>query len=532
MLTTSKDGRDWSDPEILFPEYSLPKIDYEDKNSGKIYYMPEGTKAVMHQRMGFYITSGNRLLTLAFYSYCPISRIGPNNGQGLGRVVREIYKDGTYGPIYFIRYNRHAGWNESNTDYPFYKASRDKDFIQACDELLNNKLITLQWWEEDRAEDGFYTIDLGEQEPKAFNYYFRPDGITVGMWKDQLTSLSADSGKTWTNLVRSKTLKTCNAKIWGEKTEDGLYALVYNHSATRRNRFPMVVMTSEDGHKFNNMLCLIGEVPPTRYYGWAKNPGPQYLRGIISGNGNPPGNHMWNVFSVNKEDMWIARTHIPITGKVDKHVNQNFENISSEADLEIWSLYIPQWAPVNVIKVPGGNNNVLQLMDEDPYDYACAERHFPSSSKATIEFSMFIKDLGKDVLEFELHNEKDERALRLHFDPRLEGLNFDLGDVEIRPVSFSSNKWYDIKLSFDCDKGVYAFWLNGEKIYDEIDFDIETKSLERIVFRTGSWRSDVRLYLLDGEPAAPGMHSEDLAGAENKVSKSTFWIDNVKTTAN
>jgi hypothetical protein len=76
---------------------------------------------------------------------------------------------------------------------------------------------------------------------------------------------------------------------------------------------------------------------------------------------------------------------------------------------------------------------------------------------------------------------------------------------------------------------VYAFWLNGEKIHDEIEFDIETETLERMVFRTGSWRSDVRLSLLEGEPGAPGLHQEDLAGADDKVAKSTFWIDNVRT---
>ena len=529
MLMTSKDGRDWSNPEILFPEYSLPEINYKDENSGEVYYLPKGTKAVMHHRMGFYITSGNRLLTLGFYSFCPITRIGPNNGQGLGRVVREIYKDGTYGPIYFIRYNRHAGWDESNTDFPLYKESHDKGFIQACDELLNNKLITLQWWEEDRANDGFYPKDLDGYELKAFNFYQRPDGITVGIWKDQFTALSVDSGKTWTTPVRSETLKTCNAKVWGERTEDGLYALVYNHSATRRNRFPMVVMSGVDGHKFDEMLCLSGEVPPMRYYGWAKNPGSQYPRGIISGNGNPPGNHMWNVFSVNKEDMWITRTHLPIIGKVDKHVSQNFENVSSEADLELWNLYVPKWAPISVIEVAGENNKVLQLVDEEPYDYACAERHFPPVTKGTVEFSVFIKDLGKDVLEFELHNEKDERALRLHFDPKMEGLNFDLGDTEARPVPFVENRWNDIKLSFDCEKGRYTVWVNGEKVPHEIELDKKTETLERMVFRTGSWRSDVRLYLLEGEPSAPGMHSEDLAGAGSKVPKSTYWIDNVKT---
>ncbi len=171
MLMTSTDGRDWLNPEILFPEYSLPAIDYTHPESGKTYHLPEGTKAVMHQRMGFYITKDKRLFTLGFYSYCPVSRIGPNNGHGLGRVVREIYKDGSYGPIYFIRFNRHAGWNEKNTNYPFYKASTDKDFVKGCEELLANKLVTLQWWEEDRAEDGFFTIEPSEFEPKAFQLF-------------------------------------------------------------------------------------------------------------------------------------------------------------------------------------------------------------------------------------------------------------------------------------------------------------------------------------------------------------------------
>ena len=107
-----------------------------------------------------------RLLTLAFYSYCFHPRYGPNRGQGLGRVVREIRADNTFGPIYFIRYNRHAGWNETNTNYPFYRTSDDARFVEACDALLADKLMTLQWWEEDRATDGFYTIKAEGAEPK------------------------------------------------------------------------------------------------------------------------------------------------------------------------------------------------------------------------------------------------------------------------------------------------------------------------------------------------------------------------------
>ncbi len=531
LLMNSSDGCDWSNPEIIFPEYSLPEIKYLNPESGETVIIPEGTKSIMHQRMGFYIAKDNRLLTLAFYSFCPNPRVGPNKGQGLGRVVREIYDDGSYGPIYFIRYNRHAGWDENNTTYPFYKKSPDKGFIRACDELLQDKLMTLQWWEEDRAEDGFFTIETGEYEPKAFNYYRRPDGVLVGIWKHQLTALSDDEGKSWTAFSFNKSLKTCGAKTWGQKTEDGKYALVYNHSATRRNRWPLVVMTSNDGYKFDNMLCLHGEVPPMRHYGWAKNQGPQYIRGIFEGNGNPPGTYIWLTYSVNKEDIWVNRTHVPITGVVSQHVNQNFQSIDSESDLEWWNLYNPQWAPVSVVTVPGSDNKVLQLSDEEPYDYACAERAFPPSNKATIEFSLMVRRQGKDILEFELHNEKGQRALRLRFDVRLDGLNFDLGGVEPVPLSFQMNRWYEVKLVFDCSKSKYDFWLNGKKSRENIEFDIEVPTLERMVFRTGSWRSDVRQFLLKGQPSGPGMDTENLAAAGEKVARSVFWLDQVKTSS-
>ncbi|MHC4648452.1 MAG: hypothetical protein ACYTBJ_23585 [Planctomycetota bacterium] len=530
LLMTSKDGRHWSNPEIIFPEYALPEINYVHPESGKRYRVAKGAKAVMHQRMGFYITSDGRLLTLAFYSYCPITRIGPNNGQGLGRVVREVHKDGTYGPIHFIRYNRHAGWNESNTDYPFYKDSPDKGFVKACDELLNNTLVTLQWWEEDRAQDGFYTIKPGDSEPKAFNFFRRPDGAVVGIWKHQLTALSGDNGQSWTKISRSKTLKTCGAKVWGQQTEDGRYALVYNHSATRRNRYPMVVMTSEDGHEFDNMLCLHGEVPPMRYYGWAKNKGPQYIRGIIEGNGNPPGAHMWNTYSVNKEDIWVTRTPTPIRGTVDEHVSQDFEKVTDASQLALWNLYVPKLAPTSVVDDPTRDGNrCLELRDEGPYDYACVERAFPPAGKATIEFSVHVRDTGKDILEFELHGAKGERGLRLRFDADRGGITFDLGGVEPESVPFRANRWYDVKIRFDCDKGKYDVWLDGNKVRKGVELDVNAPTFERMVFRTGSWRADVRQYFLGGEPSAPGVDTEDLPGAGEKAPASIFLIDNVKT---
>jgi hypothetical protein len=233
---------------------------------------------------------------------------------------------------------------------------------------------------------------------------------------------------------------------------------------------------------------------------------------------------------MNKEDIWVSRTRVPITGVVEGHVTQDFEGIASLDDLELWDLYVPRWAPIDVASLPGRDNRVLVLQDEDPYDYALARRAFPPTAKGTVEFRVNLREMGQDILEFELHDQDNARALRLRFDAGHFGLTFDLGDTEEIPIAIRPNEWYDVKLTFDCNEGVYDAWLNGEKVGDGIDLDIDSPSLERMVFRTGSWRSDVRQLLLEGEPDAPGLETEDLAAAGEKVPRSVFWIDDVRTT--
>lgn len=523
LLQTSKDGRNWTPPEVVFPEYSLPEIRKGDA------YLPEGTLSVMHQRMGFYTAPNGRLLTLAFYSYCETARNGPNNGQGLGRVVREVYEDGSYGPIYFIRYNRHAGWNESNTKYPFYKASDDAGFLEACETLLADKLMTHQWWEEDRSEDGFYTFALKEDmQPKAMSYIHRPDGVVLAVWKGALSGLSADEGQTWTPLVHGTGFMPSNSKMWVQRTDDDQYALVYTHSASRRNRFPMAVLTSEDGRTFDRMLSLHGEVSPMRYQGLHKNIGPQYIRGIAEGNGNSPGDHMWNTYSMNKEDIWVTRTRLPIEGTVDAQVRQDFEAVETETDLELWNLHIPQWAPVSVVDDPlETGNRVLELRDEDPYEYALVERAFPEGSIITVEFRVLMRQPGHGILDFEVHDRHGNRPMRMRFDP--EWLSMDRGGEDPQPVSMQRGVWYGIKVRLDCEEGEYDLAINGQWVRRGMEFEGEVETLEKLVFRTGPWRGDVRPLILDGEPNTLGLYQEDLPGGDAKVGLSVYWIDDVKT---
>jgi len=536
LLMTSKDGLNWSNPRVLFPKYALPHINGDYPDIGHVE-LPAGTFSVMHQRMGFYIAPDGRLLTLAFYSFCPTPFRGPNNGQGLGRVVREVYEDGTFGPIYFIRYNRHAGWNEKNTNYPFYKESKDKGFIKACDDLLADKLMTLQWQEEDMADDGFFAIGVKDQY-KAFSWCHRPDDVVVGVWKNQKSALSPDNGKSWTRIRENKSLMCCGAKTWIQKTDDGRYALVYNHSATEANRFPMTVMTSDDAHIFDDLLCLNGEVPPMRFFGMHKNYGTQYFRGIVEGNGNPPGDYIWNTYSVNKEDIWVTRTPVPIRGTVAQHFSQDFEKASDESELSMWNLYVPKWAPISIVEDPAplssgedrkGGNKCLELRDEEPYDYGIAQRAFPESKKVTVEFRIYIAKVGSSFLSVEVQDKSGYRPMCLRFDDRF--LMMDRFNVDPDSLPIEVGKWYHIKMKLDCGKNEYSLYVNGKEIHNDIEFarTDRVKSLERLVFRTGPWRGDVRQFIMEREPATKAIYVEDLYGTDDKSPVSIYLIDDVKT---
>jgi hypothetical protein len=319
LVTTSADGRSWEMPKQVFP----------------IYLLKEAGMAMMHQRMGFYVAPNGRLLVLAFYGQAP----NPFGAGGIGRVVREAYKDGSFGPIYFLRYNTHAGWNETNTTLPFYTKSGDRGFLDACNALLSDNLKTMQWWEEDRSTDGFYTV-TGLQAPSVFH---REDGMAVVLWKASWSALSSDEGKSWSKPVKVPSIITDGAKVWGQRTKDGRFAVLYNPANDGTHRWPLAIVTGEDGIVFDQMLAVHGEVAPRRYIGHAKDFGSQYMRGISEGNGDPPGTDLWITYSGNKEDIWISRIPVPVRYKVEGAVQDSFDALQVNGKIPDWNIYRPRW---------------------------------------------------------------------------------------------------------------------------------------------------------------------------------------------
>jgi hypothetical protein len=499
LLMNSVDGYTWSRPMIAFPKYKIPDGTTKEGHPG----VAKDLYAVMHQRMGFYVSKHHRLLVLGFYGICLDAHDDPNDGKGIGRVVREIHADGSLGPIYFIHYN--PAWNTGNTSYPFFTSSKDKGFVEDCNELMATPLMMMQWVEETDRNDPLIPL---HKDYKAFNFYHLPDGHVIGLWKNGLTGYSKDEGRTWSRVIRAPHVVTSNAKIWGQKTSDGKYATIYNPSEFR---WPLAISTSANGLDYTNLLLVNGEISTARYGGNYKNYGPQYTRGIEEGNGTPPDGNIWITYSMNKEDIWVGTIPVPVTDKVSADVNDDFKT----SDLNAWNIYSPRWAPVSLA------NQALTLKDADPYDFAMAERIFPTAKKLQVEFSISAGQNDHGQLQIEMQDEHNTPAIRLSFESD-GSLIAKAGARTKKMLSYQPNTPYIIRITANTDARMYTVNINGKDVLTQLFF-APVESFGHIVFRTG----EARHFPTADSPAEA---DTDQPKAGDPVPVASYSIQYLKTT--
>ena len=504
LVCSSEDGRTWSDPQVVFPIYQLQPPD------------PPGT-AMMHQRMGFYIAPGGRLLVLAFYGHAP----NPFQAGGIGRVVREMYADGTCGPIYFIRYNTPSGWDESNTNYPLYTRSDDAGFVEACEALLNDRLMRMQWFDEEGLDNDAFSI-RARRQPQAFNWFHRQDGTLVGLFKWSMAALSTDEGESWSNPVKCPTLQMTGAKISGRATADGRYALIYNPNMDDDHRWPLAIVTSDDGVIFDNMLCVQGEVPPRRFNGKYKDFGPQYNRCVEEGNGATPGTDLWVTYSMNKEDIWVSRIPVPVRHSVDGSVADDFDDLHAGGPVTDWNIYSPRWAPVGVVKIGDQGNQALELRDQDPYDYARAIRVFPQSRRAKIDFRLQAAQIDAGQLVIEVADRYGNRPVRFSLtdDGRAHVRN---GTDQPDAAAYQTDEWLDVSVDANVAQQTFSLSMNGKSLASDAAFAEHVQSIERISFRTGPQRTEPTLKSVTAE-------TEDVTdpNPDIRAPLAVFRIDDVR----
>ncbi len=469
MLQTSTDGYTWTAPTELFPEYPVPEGWTKE---GKDFPPAHNLKAVMHQRVGWYeapdanapgtvaASGASVLLATGSYGICLTMKDDPNDGNGIGRVVRRVFEDGSLGPIFFVYYNH--GFSEKNTIYPYYKRSKDKAFVQAVDQMLADPMQRMQWVEEADRNDPLIPLT---KPYKAFSGYTLPDGRKVALWKHAVTSLSADGGNTWRQIIvpesgrlgcdRAPGFVNSNAKIWGQRLSDGTYATVYNPS---EYRWPLAISLSADGLDYTTLSLVNGEVTPLRHGGQYKSYGPQYVRGIEAplsppegkaplsppeggtidssskvktieapsgavGGASPSGAvggafpsgtggafPLWVTYSNNKEDIWVSRIPVPVRLNATTHAGGSFSKYTKLADMTDWNLYSPLLAPVAL------DGQWLTLSDSDPYDYAKAERIIPNTKELQVEFDLRFDQSDHGELDIEFVDDEGNVCSRIVVD--------------------------------------------------------------------------------------------------------------------
>ena len=531
MLQTSKDGYQWTDPVILFPEYPVPdgytKPGRQDK--------AQGLTAIAHQRVGWYVAKDGTLLAMGNYGVALDKKDDPNDGNGIGRVVREIKVDGSMGEVFFIYVNSSykpylktkavkatarldhnivRGEGTCNEDYkiPFRMYTKaPKNVRKACEEILANPRYRMQWVEEADRNDPLIPLNKAY---KAYCDYTLPDGRIACLWKHALTSISSDGGLTWEQPVeRAKGFVNSNAKIWGQRLSDGTYATVYNPSEFR---WPMAISLSKDGLEYTTLNLVCGEITRMRYGGNYKSNGPQYIRGIQEGNGTPEDGDMWLTYSMNKEDMWVSRVPVPVQTVAHDHANNDFSKHTTIAELTDWNIYSPVMARV------GLDGKWLTMKDSDPFDLARIERKIPASKELTVEFDLKAGQNNHGLLQVEFLDENgtacsriemtDQGQMRCKGGARYGGLG-----------NYEPGKEYHVKAVLSVKNRLIQVFVNGKKAGQRIFF-APVAAIERVMFRTGGERT---FPTIDTEADWYGTLED--AGRSDK--EATYSIANFKTSS-
>ena len=445
LMASSADGVTWSKPQVIFPSIEVPLDCYRGRRSES---MPASTPTCAHQRMGFYCTLNGVMLVTCFYGIAYDHRYAsPCDGWGVGRAVRRLFPDGSLGDIYFLIYNEAAGYTEANVPaWTHFENSPDGEFVSACRELLSNRRVVNQMYEEQQKDPVLFPVRLG----KAPCFYTALDGRTVTLFKLGL-SMVTEENESFGEIVANPDIKTATGKVWGQKTSDGGYALIYNPTPDGQHRWPLAIVRGDDGYNYAHMRAVTGDIAPARYGGRDKNPGPQYMRGIIEGNPKPEG-VLPVVYSVNKEDIWISLIPLPLKDESETCIRESF---SDEAAVNGWSVYSPSWAPVR------SENGELRLADSEPADIARAERSLPLAARGETTLRLRVDEVcpGAEFCVW-LKDDMGGYAAGIVFDGEGRVHAYSAGRTEYW-TDYKTGGILELKLGFDCPDNCFTAELGG-----------------------------------------------------------------------
>ena len=294
LYSSSTNGKDWAKPMEMFPQ---------------------GTSTPL--RIYFFLAPNGHMLVIAGLR---VSREKTGERTKGPLVARELRVDHTLGDVFTLRPPAQVVPGQP----PPFATCKEKEFVRACEQLLDTPMFLLQQdygrlidpplrmkWNDPANWEGDTELKKeAENFGKAMCFFERKDSAIVGIGKNRWVTISRDGGGSWTQPVRPESLISGMGKVWGQKTSAGSYVLIYNPDL--RNRWPLAMLTSEDGITFRDPHAVHGVLPARRYEGKAKDPGASYHRGLNKWNNDDSWKDeaLWLVYSLNKEEIRVIR--IPV----------------------------------------------------------------------------------------------------------------------------------------------------------------------------------------------------------------------------
>jgi hypothetical protein len=222
-----------------------------------------------------------------------------------------------------------------------------------------------------------------------------------------------------------------------------------------------------------------------RYGGAYKSYGPQYVRGIQEMDGKPADGNLWVTYSMNKEDIWVSKIPVPIKSTTTTPVQDNFITMQADTALNQWNIYSPLWCTVAIETY--NNQRCLALHDHDPFDFAKAERIFPSAKQAIIEFGITAMQSDFGNLDVELQDKTGKATLRISIDS--SGNIITKQGYRYKTLGkYVAGESYTIKIDINATTRFYIVTINNGKPSVNLCFQ-PVEAVERLVFRTGALRN-------------------------------------------
>lgn len=307
---STDEGETWSAPKALFPPLA-DKVPWSEANQSSPFQTSQGF-ADIDGRL-FAVTCVDKALAEKVYRFNEVSRIR------VGFLAREVRAGGALGEVFWLS-------ETAPPPEPGYPA------IPAGDRALVTKINA--YFEE--PANLRQLLFKPRQHPDSDDEHrmteptqaWRLDsGTWVRLYRNQGTiharsraeieesrprrhysAFSFDNGKTWTVPTRTNFPDTGSRANAG-RLPDGQYYVINNPlpmSARQGGRSMLAISLSLDGLEFDRMAVIRFVAARTRYEGKAKGGGGyQYPHSVVVGDS------LWVIYSVNKEDMEVAR--IPLS---------------------------------------------------------------------------------------------------------------------------------------------------------------------------------------------------------------------------